>query len=381
MKEFRNITLLLSAIMLLCLFTGCQESEKPLQIDNEDTPLVPTDRVQVQIKPAGKVGETTSVSKAKPPRGKAIIEVINPVIDFGKLSPKDKFTGEFRFKNTGTDALQIKRIKSTCGCTIVDQAKMKKIYEPGESGSFSIIYTAGSMPGPVVRSIIIYSNSVGTPAFICQLKAIIEIAVSTTPKKFNLSFREENGGIGPINLKSTDGTAFKIINFSSTRNAIHADFDPNIEAHEFLLQPTVDMTKFTGKILGGIINITLSHPKAKSVKISYSVKPLWTTTPAKFLVMDAKRDTFPQRDLFIKSNYGEKVEIESVNSQVGLIEVVSQEQDGNSIRMKVGIRIPSLKEKPQRFIKDTLMIKLKTGDILNLDCVIYLSKEQSKSRK
>jgi len=242
---------------------------------------------------------------------------------------------------------------------------------------FFLVYTVGSVPGSVVRNVTVYSNTVGKPAFVCRLKATIEIAVSATPNKFVLSFRAENGGIGPIKLKSTDGEAFKILRFSSTRNAISADIDPEKEALEFVLQPKVDMTKFADKMLGGIIDITLSHPKAKSVKVSYTIKPLWVSTPAKFLIMGAKRGTVTQRSLFIKSNYGEKVEIESVTSQNELIKVISQKQDGNSVRMLVDIKTPSEKEKPQRFIKDTLKIKLKTGDTLDIDCVLYLSKKSA----
>jgi len=382
MKKFRNILLSLSTLLMLCLSTGCQESNVLSPADHEDTAaksqLISTDTEPGQVKPGSKIEESTSVSTGKLPEKTAIIEVINPVIDFGKLSPKDKATGTFDFKNSGTGTLEIKRVKSTCGCTVVDQAKMKKVYKPGESGSFSITYTASSSPGPVVKSITIYSNAVNKPTFKCQLKAMVEIAVTTEPKKFDLSFKAENGGVGPLKLKSSDGAAFKIVNFSSTNNAISADFDSNKAAEEFVLHPKVDMTKFTNKTLGGIINISLSHPKAKSIKVNYSVKPLWTTSPAKFLIMDAKPGETVQRSLFIKSNYGEKAEIESVSSRFGFVKVVSQKQDGNGVRMLVDIKPPEATGRPQRFVKDTLEIKLKTGDALDISCMIFRSKKTKR---
>ena len=149
-------------------------------------------------------------------------------------------------------------------------------------------------------------------------------------------------------------------------------------AQEFVLHPKVDMTKFTNKMLGGVINITLSHPKAKLLKVNYAIKPLWITSPAKFLIMDAKPGETTQRSLFIKSNYGEKAEVESVTSRFGFIKVVSQKQDGNGVRMLVDIKLPEATDRPQRFVKDTLNIKLKTGDALDISCMIFRSKKKPK---
>ncbi len=375
MREFGKITLLLTAILTVCVLAGCQEGE-------ERSRVVTADKAEDgRIKSGVEVSKTEKTSKQTAGQGKAMIKVENPVIDFGKLSPKDKVRGKFKFTNSGTGTLQIKNIKSSCGCAVINQAKMKKTYEPGEMGSFDITYTADPDPGSVVKNITIYSNAIGKPAFACRIKAFIETAVSKSPEKFNLSLRAENGGLGPIKLKSNDGQAFKILGFSSTRNGIRASFDPNIEAEEFVIHPKVDLTKFTGKILGGVINITLSHPKAKSVKISYSIKPLWATSPSKFLVMDAERGTVSQRGLFIKSNYGEKVEIESVKSQKDMLRVVSQKEDGNSVRMNIEIKVPTIEEYGQRFLKDTLEIKLKTGDVLRVDCAIYPKREQVRNNK
>lgn len=362
MKYFGKAALLLIAILTLSLLAGCQEKK-----------ITSGDKTgRGEIKPASKVDETAIDTETKLVKGGAKLEFESDVYDFGKLSPKDKAKGTFKFKNSGTATLLISRIKSSCGCTVVDQAKIRnKSFEPGESGSFDITYTAGVKPGPVVKNITIYSNSVGKPAYVCRLKAQIVVAVNVEPKRFNLLFRKENAGISPITLKSTDGEAFKIVSFTSTGETVKVDFDPNEEALEFVLQPKVDLTKFTGKMLRGVINITLSHPKAKSIRINYSIKPLWVTSPPKFILMEVKRGTSSQRSLLIKSNYGEKVEIESVSSQKKYIKVISQEQDGNSVRMKVEIKIPAKEEMPQRFIKDTLEIELKTGETLEVGCLIY----------
>ncbi|MBW8036003.1 MAG: DUF1573 domain-containing protein, partial [Planctomycetes bacterium] len=220
MKKFQTIILLLSSILILCLLTGCQESEDfSRSSDAEPTAkslLVSTETGDAEIKAGAEVVKTAPVSESTQAVGKPMIEVINPVIDFGKLSPKDKVTGEFKFKNSGTGTLKITTIKSSCGCAVINRAKMKKVYEPGESGSFKITYTGGTKPGPAVRNVTIFSNAANKPTFICRIKARIVAAVSTEPKQFNISLRAENGGIGPLKLKSTDGEAFKIINFLST---------------------------------------------------------------------------------------------------------------------------------------------------------------------
>ena len=203
------------------------------------------------------------------------------------------------------------------------------------------------------------------------MKATIEVAVSVEPKRFKLSYRKENAGMGPITLKSTDGQAFKVLSFKSSRNTITADFDPKKEATELVLQPKVDLSKFTERIRGGMIDIVLSHPKAKAIKLSYSIKPLWMTSPAKFILTDAVRGSSVQRTLLIKSNYGEKIEVVSVSSQKKYIDVISREQDGNSVRIVANVNVPTREENPLQYIKDVLEIKLVAGDTINVGCAIY----------
>lgn len=368
MGKLQDILLLVSGLCLLSIMAGCQErtvkTSKPIQ----ETPTA-----------------KAKVSEPEPIQSKAIIEVAHPIIDFGKLSPKDKEEGLFVFKNTGETTLQITRIKKTCGCTKAEiitktatgQTKMN--YEPGESGTIKVNYTATSSPGPTSQSVTIFSNATNKATFVCRFKAMIELAVNATPTKLTLLLKAENAGITPITLKSSDDQAFKIISFSSTKNAIQADFDPNETAKEFVLHPKVDVELLKDNTYGGVINIGLSHPKVKSIRVRYSYKPLWVTIPSRFLVRNIERGKVVQRDLFIKSNYGEKVEIDSVSSKKKLMNVISMKQDGNTVRMVV--KITSSADTRAPWLRDTLEIRLKNGEILKVDCIIYFKKKPANNSK
>ena len=62
----------------------------------------------------------------------------------------------FKFKNTGPDAVDIKRVKTSCGCT---SAKLEKeTYAPGESGDIVVKFVFGSRRGPQRKIISVTSE-------------------------------------------------------------------------------------------------------------------------------------------------------------------------------------------------------------------------------
>ncbi len=63
----------------------------------------------------------------------------------------------FVFSNTGSSALLISSVKSSCGCTVAEYPK--EGVEPGETAEIKATFNATDKEGPQINEIILYSNA------------------------------------------------------------------------------------------------------------------------------------------------------------------------------------------------------------------------------
>lgn len=77
----------------------------------------------------------------------------------------------FPFKNTGEHPVTIRRIHSSCGCTVarLDQ----KIYQPGEEGRVEAVFTFGHRKGRQEKTLIVETDSSETPREVLLLRVEI----------------------------------------------------------------------------------------------------------------------------------------------------------------------------------------------------------------
>ena len=60
------------------------------------------------------------------------IQLITPkLIDFGKIQEASPVQGEILFLNSGSETLNINRIRTSCGCTATEIEK--NVYAPGDT--------------------------------------------------------------------------------------------------------------------------------------------------------------------------------------------------------------------------------------------------------
>lgn len=357
--------LLTSIMSFLVLHTGCQETQKTTEVT---TPQPKQKPITENPKPVKKT------AKAKPQKGKAVIEVENPVYNFGIMGPNQKKSGEFRFKNVGDGILQINKVKSTCGCT-VPQLKKKK-YAPGESGVIQVTYRSSSRQAPVTKHLYIHSNDSKKPKYELTIKAQVKVNISATPSKMNLSLKKENAGAETITIASKDGKPFAIKSFTSSKNIITAEFDPTVESTEFVLKPKVDIEKLK-KLLKGSIKISVTHPNSGQVTIPFSTKPPFELSRPRFIIQNALPEKIETKDVWVMSNYDVKVEIESITSIKKYMEVVGTETKDNNVKLTIKITPPPNDTKARSFT-DSMKIKLKSGDELTIRCSGFYKKEPRK---
>lgn len=92
--------------------------------------------------------------------------------DFGKVKEGGKLDYTFTFENRGTLTLQIKDVKTSCGCTaaVVSESSIK----PGQSGSIKVEFDTKNRSGRNSKTITVVSNDPKEPNKILTIFADIQ---------------------------------------------------------------------------------------------------------------------------------------------------------------------------------------------------------------
>jgi hypothetical protein len=98
--------------------------------------------------------------------------------DYGQILQDSDGSWDFVFKNLGSQAIVINRVRSTCGCTIPDWPR--EPIEPGNSGQITVKYNT-ALTGTFLKSIYVYSSAANSPVKL-QIKGKVAPAEEETPK-------------------------------------------------------------------------------------------------------------------------------------------------------------------------------------------------------
>jgi len=95
------------------------------------------------------------------------VQLIDSVYNFGKVAEGEKVTYNYRFRNTGNNALIISSATASCGCTVPE--KPEEPIKPGETGALKVVFNSEGRVGPTHKTVTVISNAY--PEFpVLQLK-------------------------------------------------------------------------------------------------------------------------------------------------------------------------------------------------------------------
>jgi len=316
--------------------------------------------------------EQAMMTEKAPPE----IEFKELVYDFGEVGPSAKHEGQFEFTNVGEGLLKITKVGQCCGVkTKIDKME----YAPGESGILHVEWNSGPLESKMNRQLVVHSNDKTDPQTSLTIKAQVVLKVAWEPKRLRLFLDEDNAGCPKITINSIDGQPFSVTGFKSTADCITVDFDPTVEATEFVLEPRIDAEKLK-KSLKGRVNITLNHPQGKNATILYSVLPKYTVNPPLLILFNAVPEKPIVRTISVLNNYRKDFEIESLssNSNIVGIEVLEQKKISNGYQLEVAITPPADEGKTK--FTDQLSLSIKDGEELPIRCNGYYTKRKAEAQ-
>jgi len=351
--------LLLLSSALLVLQAGCQEEASNVQGPS----------MQAEPERIAESGGETEAEESQPEQAQVVdaprIVLEKVVHDFGEIGPGTAHSARFEFKNEGTAPLKIRQVGSCCG-VVTRGVKAGQVYAPGESGALEFDYQAGLMPGSIKRNLSITSDDPLLGVAALTVRATIVPRVESTPARLRLFINQDNAGAEDITVTSLNGKPFSIKGFRATGKAITADFDPTVEATEFVLKPKADMEKLR-RNLKGQISIDLTHPECTNVRLLYDVLSEFTVNPQQIMLFNLQAGQPVAREIWILSNYQESFEIESISSQKGTAKLLEKTKVGNRYQLKIEITPPAV-ESDRAVMSDVIDVKIEGGQTLPIQC-------------
>jgi hypothetical protein len=103
-----------------------------------------------------------------------VFQLATTTIDLGKIPGSTPNDVEFKFTNTGKSDLLIRQVRSTCGCTAVQQGPQGVGIKPGESSAIKATFNSGSYNGKVTKAIYVYSNDPKNSEVLLMLNADVQ---------------------------------------------------------------------------------------------------------------------------------------------------------------------------------------------------------------
>src|SRR6185503_22700 len=107
------------------------------------------------------------------------IEFPAPFFNFGRVPSGKVFNHDFVFTNAGDQVLEIREIKSSCGCTAA--TNWTRHVEPGKSGVIPILFDSSGMAGAVRKSLAVASNDPIQPSAVLDFTAMIWKLIDALP--------------------------------------------------------------------------------------------------------------------------------------------------------------------------------------------------------
>lgn len=109
------------------------------------------------------------------------LAVDHSVYDFQYAGPTQTITHEFKFTNTGIDAVSIKSISVCCGCDAQTSETLNTAIIPGQQGKIMITCTLPRYEGPVEKVVTVHTNTPDGDPIALTMRGNVERDVVLVP--------------------------------------------------------------------------------------------------------------------------------------------------------------------------------------------------------
>jgi len=174
-----------------------------------------------------------------------------------------KATAVFHFTNQSDAVVNIREVKTSCGCTAATPGKTR--YSPGEKGEITVVFDFGQRVGQQEKSIQVETNDSKEPRTMLKLRTTIPQVLAVEPKVLSWKIGEVPDE-KRIRVKVAPEVPIKKITASSPTSGLEVRVEAvsgDERAYDVVVQP-----KRLEKAMRSVVTIRADWPKDKPRSVS-----------------------------------------------------------------------------------------------------------------
>jgi hypothetical protein len=226
-----------------------------------------------------------------------------PDFDFGKIYKGQKVEHVYIFENAGKDTLNIKEVKTSCGCTAA--ILTNHTIPPAETGEIRVTYNPGSNTGNVKKSITVLNDDPEHSSYRLTIFGEIIEDVSVKPKNVDFGsiyIGKKTNKSKTISIESESTPDFKIKKITSSKPFIEASISEEKNG-KYVVEIVLKDNPGIGRFSGGIFLETNSQTQEKlNIPFFGEIVGDVTTYPKKLYFGSVLKGKELSQKLYVKVN-------------------------------------------------------------------------------
>ena len=304
-----------------------------------------------------------------------VFSVEKAEFDLGEISTNSKNTATFKLTNVGRATLDINDVIKCCGANV--QLERPRL-EPGQSSQLTVDYFTGTTVGQFKKELLVHSNDRAHPAVKLTILGKVVQRLVWKPLQLKLFLDKPNLGCADVVITALDGKPFSVKDCLSTGDCITVQYDPNAEAAEFVLKPTVDREKLLALAYAkGTLQLRLTRSDYEQIPIPFDLLPNYSVNPAQIIIFNTEPGRKETRKIQVLDNYVSEngqadLTVDSIASDSNSVSVTRTEKTKDGLMLYAEITPPVL-EQGERSFSDEMHVKVKGGEELKVAIRLFYS--------
>ncbi len=263
-----------------------------------------------------------------------------PDFNFGKIYKGQKVEHVYKFENTGKDTLNIKKVKTSCGCTAA--ILTNRTISPAETGEIRVTYNPGSNTGNVKKSITVLNDDPEHPSY--RLTIFGEIIEDVSIKPRNIDFGamyigEKSNKHKTVTIESQSTPDFQIKAIKSSKPFIDTSIVEEKNG-KYIVRISLIDNPGIGRFIGGI-HLETNSQSQKEVNIPFFGEIVGdiTTYPRKIYYGDVVKGKELFQKLFVKVN-NKNIEIFEIKTSPDYVSAkIIEKREGQNPHYLIELRL------------------------------------------
>jgi hypothetical protein len=227
-----------------------------------------------------------AAAQSEDPRPAAVLG--ETIVDFGEMARGDVATRTITLENRGTAPLEIRRVRNTCACTVLDSPTR---VEPGAKAELTLKLDTETLTGPASAIVNLYTNDPAAPRLDISVRVMSRPYVWAEPQEFRYQVHRyfDGSGVAQAKVAGSSPSDFRILSIESPYpflTVTHREALPEerltgtAPGTQYVLEAKLDPEAPVGP-LKGWVRVTTDHAKQKKLSLSVSgfVRPVLHVTP------------------------------------------------------------------------------------------------------